>query len=91
MTPAQLARNSAAGKACLAKHGREFYAALGRKGGSKHKAIVFDAPQQKRKEGSPAGLKEMMEALKNKRNLALGGLPIARKHLGLPALTGGRP
>ena len=82
MTNKQLERQRKAGrqggKACLAKYGREHFAAIGRKGGSQSKSIVYI--ELKKQEGvgdrSPA---KMLEALSNRSNLKEGGLVITRK------------
>ena len=83
MTQAQLERNRKAGRAsgaaCLAKHGREYFVELGRKGGSRPKCIVYQAPQEKViKGGRPRSYSELLEALSRKGNLREGGLLIKR-------------
>jgi len=79
MTQAQLARNSAAGKACAEKYGRDYMASLGKKGGSMTKAIVYTAPAKNKKEERPTNHLQMLLALSRKRNLREGGLQIGRK------------
>lgn len=74
MTKAQLKRNSGGGKACFIKYGNEHFAMLGRKGGVK-------SSQARISKGVVPGsrsIDEMLEILRNKVNLAKGGLPIAR-------------
>ena len=62
MTPAQLERNSNAGKACYKKYGQEFYATLGKKGGSRPKAFVYKAPEALKitKGGKPLSYSEKL-------------------------------
>ena len=82
------------GRATLAKHGAEFFLGLSlehsHKGGRPRARTIEDIRQTapKNNEGGrlPTGLKELIEALKHRENLAKGGLLIARKTLGYTEL-----
>ena len=87
MTQAQLERNSKAGrargKALMSECGSEYFRALGKKGGSAPKTIKYQSTQNgnrqnKDERGKLLGHKLLLEALSNKVNLRIGGLPIAR-------------
>jgi len=74
MTAAQLERNRNAGKACFMKYGKEHMAALGRKGGGRPKAIVYQAPTINIKGVKPRSYTEMLKVLFSMPNLKEGGL-----------------